>query len=107
MVIDTKWDPRMLQVAALVASWSKDPSSKCGAVITDMQHRIVSTGYNGLPQGVPDDDAGKGDHPDHGGRREQHRVGCTRHVATNDKVKPPEPGHDADKGQRNGRHDDE
>jgi len=55
-MIDSKWDVRMLQVAELVASWSKDPSTKCGAVITDQLHRIVSTGYNGLPQGVPDDD---------------------------------------------------
>lgn len=55
-MIDSKWDIRMLQVAELVASWSKDPSTKCGAVITDNQHRIVATGYNGLAQGVPDDD---------------------------------------------------
>jgi len=55
-VIDSKWDVRMLQVAEVIASWSKDPSTKCGAVITDQLHRIVSTGYNGLAQGVPDDD---------------------------------------------------
>lgn len=55
-MIDSKWDVRMLRVAELVASWSKDPSTKCGAVITDQLHRIVSTGYNGLPQGVPDDE---------------------------------------------------
>lgn len=55
-MIDSKWDIRMLQVAALVASWSKDPSTKCGCVITDQLHRIVTTGYNGLAQGVPDDE---------------------------------------------------
>ena len=30
-----KWSHRFLDMAALVASWSKDPSTKCGAVITD------------------------------------------------------------------------
>ncbi len=55
-MIDSKWDVRMLQVAELVASWSKDPSTKCGCVVTDQLHRIISTGYNGLAQGVPDDE---------------------------------------------------
>jgi dCMP deaminase len=56
-MIDSKWDVRMLQLACLVASWSKDPSTKCGAVITDSQHRIISTGYNGLAQGIPDNES--------------------------------------------------
>lgn len=51
-----KWDRRLLDLASLVASWSRDPSTKCGAVITDGK-RIVSTGFNGFPQGMPDDDA--------------------------------------------------
>lgn len=55
-MIDSKWDVRMLQVAELISTWSKDPSTKCGAVITDPLHRIVATGYNGLAQGVPDDE---------------------------------------------------
>ena len=52
-----KWDTRMLQLAALTATWSKDPSTKVGAVITDSAHRVVSQGYNGLPRGVSDDPA--------------------------------------------------
>lgn len=47
------WDQRFLDVAAVVASWSKDPSTKTGAVIVD-DRRIVSTGYNGFPKGVED-----------------------------------------------------
>lgn len=49
-----KWDLRMLSLATVVAGWSKDPSTKVGAVIADNRHRIVSLGYNGLPAGVSD-----------------------------------------------------
>lgn len=49
-----KWTDRFLSLAELVASWSKDPNTKVGAVITDPQHRIVSIGFNGLPRGTPD-----------------------------------------------------
>lgn len=38
----------------MIASWSKDPSTKCGAVIVDKNRRIISTGYNGFPQGIVD-----------------------------------------------------
>ena len=48
------WDQRFLDLAQLVASWSLDPSTKVGAVIVDADRRIVSTGYNGFPQGVAD-----------------------------------------------------
>lgn len=49
-----KWDLRFLELARLVASWSKDPSTKTGAVIVDREKRIVSVGYNGFPRGVHD-----------------------------------------------------
>ena len=52
-----KWDERFLELAELVASWSKDPSTKVGAVIADDNRRIVSVGYNGFPQGISDDPA--------------------------------------------------
>ena len=50
----TKWDKRFLELAKLVGSWSKDPSTKVGAVIVDSNNRIVSTGYNGFPRGIQD-----------------------------------------------------
>ncbi len=50
----TNWDHRFLLMAQLVAGWSKDPSSKVGAVITDGK-RIVSIGFNGFPAGTDDD----------------------------------------------------
>jgi len=50
----TKWDERFLELAKLVGSWSKDPSTQVGAVIVDDNKRIVSIGFNGFPQGVED-----------------------------------------------------
>ncbi len=52
-----KWDRRFLGLAEHVASWSKDPSTRVGAVIVDDQRRIVSVGFNGLPQKCKDDPA--------------------------------------------------
>ena len=49
-----KWDARFIALASLVASWSKDPSTQVGAVVVDQDKRIVSTGFNGFPQGVND-----------------------------------------------------
>lgn len=52
-----KWDGRFLDMAKLVASWSKDPSTQTGAVIVDKARRVVSVGYNGFARGVDDDPA--------------------------------------------------
>ena len=49
-----KWDKRFMEMAKLIASWSKDPSTKCGAVITDPNKRIISMGFNGFPAGTSD-----------------------------------------------------
>lgn len=49
-----KWDTRFLTLAEHVAQWSKDPSTKTGAVIVDSNNRIISIGYNGFPRGVKD-----------------------------------------------------
>ena len=57
----TKWQKRFFDMAYLVASWSKDPSSQIGAVIVDSQNRVISTGFNGLPVGVKDSDERLGD----------------------------------------------
>lgn len=49
-----EWDRRFLRLAQEVASWSKDPSTKVGAVIVDERRRIVSVGYNGFPGAIED-----------------------------------------------------
>lgn len=56
-----EWDRHFIEVARLVASRSKDPSTKVGAIIVDNEKRIVSTGYNGFPRGVLDDPTRYGD----------------------------------------------
>lgn len=53
----TKWDLRFLDMAALVSSWSKDPSTKCGAVIVRPDKTVASVGFNGFPKGCDDDPA--------------------------------------------------
>lgn len=51
----TSWDDYGLALAETVSCKSKDPSTKCACVLLDEQHRVLSTGYNGFPRGVPDD----------------------------------------------------
>lgn len=53
--MNDKWDLRFLELARHVSSWSLDPSTKVGAVITDNKNRIISIGYNGFPRGINDD----------------------------------------------------
>jgi dCMP deaminase len=50
-----KWDRRFLELAKFISTWSKDPSTKVGAVIVDKDRRVVSVGYNGFPAGIKDD----------------------------------------------------
>jgi dCMP deaminase len=50
------WDQRFLVLASHIAGWSKDPSTKVGAVAV-RDRRILATGYNGLPSGVTDSDS--------------------------------------------------
>lgn len=55
-MIDTtydKWDHRFLDLAELVGSWSKDPSTRVGACLVQ-DRRVISTGFNGYPKGVSD-----------------------------------------------------
>lgn len=49
-----KWDLRFLQLAKLVSSWSKDPSTKTGAVIVRPDNTVVSLGFNGFPHRMSD-----------------------------------------------------
>jgi dCMP deaminase len=55
-VSSDKWDDRYMDMAKLVATWSKDPSSKIGAVAVNEKGQILTTGYNGFPRGIADDD---------------------------------------------------
>jgi dCMP deaminase len=50
----TKWEKRYLELAKSVASWSRDPSRKIGAVIVGNHGQIISQGFNGFARGVDD-----------------------------------------------------
>jgi len=51
-----KWDKRFMNVAREISTWSKDPSTKIGAIIVNDERRILATGYNGFPKGIEDTD---------------------------------------------------
>jgi len=50
----TTWDERYLKLAYEVGSWSKDPSSKIGAVAVGSKGQVLSQGFNGFPRGIAD-----------------------------------------------------
>jgi len=52
--VSDKWVERFLNMAALVATWSKDESTKVGCVLADSTNRIISVRFNGPPAGVCD-----------------------------------------------------
>ena len=56
MIDNSKWDVRFLALAEHVSQWSKDPSTKVGAVITRPDRTVASIGYNGFPRGCSDDE---------------------------------------------------
>ena len=56
MTDKNKWDFRFLEIAKLVSTWSKDPSTKVGAVAVSNSGQILSTGFNGLPRNMVDSD---------------------------------------------------
>ncbi len=49
------WDEYFMGIAKLSAGRSKDPSTQVGACIVSKDNRLLSTGYNGAPNGFRDD----------------------------------------------------
>lgn len=62
-ITNKKWAGRMIKFANEVASWSKDTSTKVGAVITTSDGRPVSWGFNGLPMNTDDSKPERYDRP--------------------------------------------
>ena len=52
----TDWDKRFLKLAKHISEWSKDPSTQVGCVVVGPDREIRSTGFNGLPRGIEDND---------------------------------------------------
>lgn len=55
-MFNEKWNRRFAELARHVATWSRDPSTKVGAVIVDQERHPISLGYNGLPKEMLDDE---------------------------------------------------
>lgn len=49
-----KWDRRYIELAKYYSQFSKDPSTKVGAILVSPDNIVVGTGYNGFPPGVKD-----------------------------------------------------
>lgn len=54
-LIRPSWDEYYLEMAKLVSTRSKDPSTKTGAVLVGPYNEVISTGFNGFPMDMPDD----------------------------------------------------
>ena len=53
-ILSSKWDIRYLRLAEEVSSWSKDPSTKIGAIAVGSKGQVLAQGYNGFPRGIED-----------------------------------------------------
>jgi dCMP deaminase len=53
--MNEKWKLRYIGLAKEISSWSKDPSTKVGAIVVGGMGQILSQGYNGFPRNVKDD----------------------------------------------------
>lgn len=52
--VASEWDLRFMTMAELVSTWSKDPSTKCGAVVVNDRHQVLGLGFNGFPRNFID-----------------------------------------------------
>lgn len=50
----TRWDKHFLQMCLDHARMSKDPSTKCGAVIVGEDNEVITVGFNGFPRNMKD-----------------------------------------------------
>jgi len=50
------WDEYFMGIAILSANRSKDPNTTVGACIVNKNNRVLTTGYNGTPVGLSDDE---------------------------------------------------
>lgn len=48
------WDEKFIGLCNHIKEWSKDESTKVGAVIVNSDNAVISMGYNGMPRWVKD-----------------------------------------------------
>lgn len=54
--MNNNWDKKYIDLAKHIATWSKDPSTKIGAVAIGEKGQVLAQGYNGFPRGIDDND---------------------------------------------------
>lgn len=52
--MQSSWDEKFLGLAEYVSKWSKDPSTKVGAVVVREDNSVAGVGYNGFAMGLND-----------------------------------------------------
>jgi len=50
------WGQKYMHLAKEISTWSKDPSTKVGAIVVGCDGQILSQGFNGFPRGIKDSD---------------------------------------------------
>ena len=50
------WGDKYTHLAKEISTWSKDPSTKVGAVVIGEHGQLLSQGYNGFPRRINDTD---------------------------------------------------
>lgn len=50
------WNEYFIEMAMLVAKKSKDPSTKVGCVFVGKNNQVLSTGFNGFPRGIAEEE---------------------------------------------------
>ena len=48
------WGDKYINLAKEISTWSKDPSTKVGAIVVGCDGQILSQGFNGFPRGIKD-----------------------------------------------------
>jgi dCMP deaminase len=48
------WGNKYIHLAKEISTWSKDPSTKVGAIVVGCDGQILSQGFNGFPRGIND-----------------------------------------------------
>lgn len=48
------WNNKYIQLAREISTWSKDPSTKVGAIAIGKKGQVLAQGYNGFPRGIAD-----------------------------------------------------
>ena len=60
----SSWDIHFVKLCEFISTKSKDPSTKVGAVVVGPENEIISTGFNGFPRGVDENDPARWERPD-------------------------------------------